>query len=320
MKRLSVVLLGLGLLAGPRVRTQAIPSGQTREDAISEAFSRTEFQGLLQRFVDAQYLKSFRRLGEEEDFDHAHLLFGARSPARPVAILYHTQELAREAALDPRARNWIQWVEGGAVEEAVRYERKDYPPTAAWDWFLHQELPTLRQRHTILDKMLDPARFGAEALESRQWVFSLVECGRPPPRDEAQTLRIALSSGPLVCLALVGPSSGRRLGPRARDADEVLQDHEELVGRLLARVDLFGLEFRVFFRAVLVPGEDGPEFRPQILKAPWVELRGVPHLGAEALENGLGSLPPPGAVGGRKRGVLLQLGKQVEAHRADVRG
>jgi len=164
---------------------------------------RPEFQTLLQRFVNEQYLKSFRRLGVEEDFDHAHLLFDSKSPGRPIAILYHTQELSHDASMDPRARNWLQWVGRGTVEDASRYERKAYPHTASWEWFIQRDLAALRQHHTILDKMLDPALLGIAVPESRQWVFTRVDCGNAvPSRSGSDLIRVVLPSGPAVCLAL----------------------------------------------------------------------------------------------------------------------
>jgi hypothetical protein len=163
------------------------------------AFSALEFQSLLQRFVNEQYLKSFQRLGVEEDFDHGHLLFDARSPQRPIAILYHTQELGGYASMDPRARNWIQWVDRGTIEDASRYERKTYPHSASWDWFLLRELAALRQRHTILDKMLDPAMLGVEVSQSRQWVFTRTGCDGAASPD---LIRVVLPAGPPVCLSL----------------------------------------------------------------------------------------------------------------------
>ena len=167
------------------------------------AFSAPEFQSLLQRFVNEQYLKSFRRLGIEDDFDHGHLLFDARSPQRPVAILYHTQELSGDASMDPRARNWLQWVDRGTIEDASRYERKTYPHSASWDWFLLRELAALRQRHTILDKMLDPALLGVEVSESRQWVFTRVGCDAAAATlPGANLIRVVLPAGPSVCLSL----------------------------------------------------------------------------------------------------------------------
>ena len=164
--------------------------------------SKLEFQSLLQRFVNEQYLKSFRKLGEENDFDHGHLLFDAKSPRRPIAILYHTQELTQDAGMDPRARNWIQWTDRGTIENADRYERKKYPHSAAWDWFLQRELAALRQHHTILDKMLDPDLLGADILESRQWVFTRVGCGSAPPAPDSNLIKVLLPPGPSVCMTL----------------------------------------------------------------------------------------------------------------------
>jgi hypothetical protein len=171
--------------------------------SASPGLSRPEFQALLQRFVDEQHLRSFRDLGIEEDFDHAHLLFDSRRPGRPVAILYHTQELGSHPGMDPKARNWLQWVGRGTVEDASRYERKSYPRSASWDWFLHRELKALRQRHTILDKMLDPALLGIESTQSRQWVFTRTDCGgAAQPSADSSRIRIVLPAGPVVCLAL----------------------------------------------------------------------------------------------------------------------
>jgi hypothetical protein len=183
-------------------------------------FGPQEFRSLLQRFVNEHYLKNFKRLGVEEDFDHGHLLFDPRSPQRPVAILYHTQELSTDASLDPR-RNWLQWVDRGDIEDAARYERKTYPHSASWDWFLQRELPALRQRHTILDKMLDPALLGADVSQSRQWVFTRVQCGggadaTPALRPSGSALgatggalptgssliQVVLPAGTPVCLSL----------------------------------------------------------------------------------------------------------------------
>jgi hypothetical protein len=217
MKLLWTAVLSLGLCSA--VDASAQPIG------VSPAFSALEFQSLLQRFVNEQYLKSFRRLGIEEDFDHGHLLFDARSPQRPVAILYHTQELSEYASMDPRARNWIQWVDRGTIENASRYERKTYPHTASWDWFLQRELAALRQHHTILDKMLDPALLGVEVSQSRQWVFTRTACdgadaapapahmegalrpsgktpGEPSGSAPSSLIRVLLPEGTPVCLSL----------------------------------------------------------------------------------------------------------------------
>lgn len=169
--------------------------------------SKTRLQGLLQSFVTAGYGHSFRHLGDERDFDHGHLLIDAKTGA-PVAILYHTQELAHEAAdadfgyLDPAGRNWIQWLDGRGIENARAYERTAYPSSGAWDWFVARDLPKLKARHTVTDKMLDPARLGLEELSpSRQWSFSKVDCG--VGSDEgSNVLRVSLPDRTPVCLAL----------------------------------------------------------------------------------------------------------------------
>jgi hypothetical protein len=172
--------------------------------ALPAQLSKARLQGLLQDFVTAGYGRSFRHLGDERDFDHGHLLLDARTKT-PVAILYHTQELAHEAAdgyVDPAARNWIQWLDGRGIENARRYERAAYPRSPAWDWFVARELPKLRGRFTITDKMLDPARLGAELSESRQWTFTRVECGAAEGDPASNVIRVSLPNRSSVCLAL----------------------------------------------------------------------------------------------------------------------
>ncbi|MBI5624040.1 MAG: hypothetical protein HY924_09695 [Elusimicrobia bacterium] len=165
-------------------------------------FGPAEFQPLLQRFVKERHGRSFLALGEEADFDHAHLLFRPGED-RPFALLYHTQELSSDPSLSDRNRNWLQWVGTGDVEDAKRYERRTYPRSAAWDWFLEIDLPSLRKRGTILDKMLDPSLLGSEETVSRQWVFQKTPCGgRLGGRDK---LRVDLPAGQQVCLGLERP-------------------------------------------------------------------------------------------------------------------
>jgi len=166
--------------------------------------SKPRLQALLQSFVDEGYGRRFRSLGDERDFDHGHVLIDARSRA-PLAILYHTQELAHEAPggyVDPDGRNWIQWLDGRGIENARRYERADYPRTAAWNWFVARELPALRRRHTITDRMLDPARLGAELAPSLQWTFTRVACGADAADAASNVIRVALPDRTPACLAL----------------------------------------------------------------------------------------------------------------------
>ncbi len=205
MKDFGRLLLALTLcsLFSPSARASA-PFAAL---GLPPALSRSALESLLQRFVDTTYLKAFRHLGDERDFDHGHLLMDASG--RPVAILYHTQELARGeprssdyAYVDPSARNWLQWLDDGRVENAAAYKRRDYPRTAAWDWFRIAELPGLEEHRTILDKMLDPALLPIDFAKTRQWVFTRVACGGTPPSPESQNLRILLPTQETVCLSL----------------------------------------------------------------------------------------------------------------------
>ena len=185
-----------------------LASTRTVSAAAQPALSRTEFQGLLQRFVSQEYLKGFRHLGDERDFDHGHLLFDESS--KLIAILYHTQELAGDSRpggdygyIDPAGRNWIQWVNDGRVENAAQYLRANYPSTATWDYFRVLELPALQARHTVLPKMLDP-KLGVDASKTAQWVFTRVACGGAAPSSASASseMRVVLPTKEEVCLSL----------------------------------------------------------------------------------------------------------------------
>src|SRR5579883_2361757 len=124
---------------------------------LPKSVTKPLLQGLLQSFVDHEYRKAFRHLGDERDFDHGHLLFAPGSD-KPVAVLYHTQELAvyQPSAspftfLDPRGRNWLQWVGDGRIANASGFLRKGFPRGASWDLFVAEDLPVLEAHHTILD-------------------------------------------------------------------------------------------------------------------------------------------------------------------------
>lgn len=169
---------------------------------------KAEFQNLLQKFVYRTYMKGFRHLGDERDFDHGHFLYDAQS--KVIAILYHTQELAAESDaasgfgyIDPSARNWIQWLGPDRIENADRYLRKSYPASASWEWFREFELPGLNRRHTILDKMLDPSLISVDLSKTSQWVFSRIPCP-PGPALPGDELQIVLPTEETVCLALDG--------------------------------------------------------------------------------------------------------------------
>ncbi len=183
----SLLLTGL-LTTGCHASVVALP------------LSAPRLQNLLQAFVAGGQGRSFRVLGEERDFDHGHVLLEARTKS-PFAILYHTQELADETPdgyLDAEGRNWIQWLDGRGIENARRYERADYPRTADWDWFVAQELPRLRRRHTITDKMLDPLLLGSELAGSVQCTFTRVDCGAAAP----ERIGVVLPDRTIICLSL----------------------------------------------------------------------------------------------------------------------
>jgi hypothetical protein len=168
---------------------------------------KDKFQSLLQGFVEQSYQKGFRHLGDERDFDHGHILSGA--DGTPLAIMWHTQELALyEPAggefgyVNARARNWLQWIADGRVENADRYLRKTYPSGAAWDWFRASELPGLTKNHTILDKMLDPELVAIDPEKTVQYVFTRVDCGGTSTPPGAADMRVVLPTSEAVCLSL----------------------------------------------------------------------------------------------------------------------
>lgn len=187
-------LLALCLLAAPLRGT-------------ASALGKAEFQHLLQGFVGQEYRKGFRHIGDERDFDHGHVLSGA--DGNPVAIMWHTQELAlyepaggEYGYLNPQGRNWIQWIADGRVENANRYQRKSYPSGAAWDWFRLSELPALTKNHTILDKMLDPELVSVDPERTVQYVFTRVDCARATDRPGDSEMKVVLPTNEPVCLAL----------------------------------------------------------------------------------------------------------------------
>jgi hypothetical protein len=201
------LVLGLGVFFSQPAHSRAADPVLFSELGFPSTLSRADLESLLQRFVDRSYMEGFRHLGDERDFDHGHLLFDASG--KPLAILYHTQELAmfntRRSGfgyVDPQKRNWIQWVDDGRVENAARYKRRDYPRTPTWDWFRETELPGLEAHHTILDKMLDPALLPIDPARTMQWVFAHVPCTDIPPSSDSKLLRILLPTRETVCLAL----------------------------------------------------------------------------------------------------------------------
>ncbi|MBI3564892.1 MAG: hypothetical protein HY079_06840 [Elusimicrobia bacterium] len=201
---LTLLLTTVLLSAGHRV--PAPPRAPSAAAAFAELgyprdLPKERLRGLLQSFADAGWDRRFRRLGDEDDFDHGHLLIDARS-GRPRAILYHTQELVADA---PEGRNWLQWLDGRGIEDARAYERAAYPRSGAWDWFVARDLPRLRARGTVLDKMLDPVRLGFEPGAGRQWTFTRVACGSAAEDPSSSVLRVSRSDGSPVCLALGAP-------------------------------------------------------------------------------------------------------------------
>lgn len=203
------LLLGALLSCFLTTGVDAAGWGSFKALGLPQALGKPVLQNLLQSFVDLTYLKSFRHLGDERDFDHGHLLFSSGPKPQPVAILYHTQELALDetgeyAYIDAEGRNWLQWLKTGAIENANRYARRSYPRSARWALFEKLELPGLKRHRTLTGAMLDPDLLGVElSPDSFQWVFTRVAC---PAADEgapdAALIGIRLPTKERVCLAL----------------------------------------------------------------------------------------------------------------------
>lgn len=154
-----------------------------------------ELEALVQSFAHAHYQKSFRYLGDENDFDHGHFLF-APGAERPSAILYHTQEMAptyrrlkpggKYDYIDAEGRNWIQFID--------RPERIVNAQEFLKDGL--REHPRFREYRTITDKMLDQERLGMKIERTVQWVFNQTDCDE----RNGQLLVIRLGSGQAACL------------------------------------------------------------------------------------------------------------------------
>lgn len=162
------------------VPTLSLTNAETASRTPSDQFNAPPeiLQGLLQKFVDRTYGNGFLELGLERDFDHGHLLYSAEGTL-PFAILYHTQELSSGNGahpLDKDARNWIQRIDTGIVEDARRYQRAAYPKSAYWNWFSAYELPRYKRHRTIVSEMLDPTLLKSDVAHSRQWQFTRVSC------------------------------------------------------------------------------------------------------------------------------------------------
>jgi len=201
MALLRILFLGLSLLAASAAFAEPLKL-KFSELGFPAALSKDEFESLLQRFVDEQHRKSFMLLGDEKDFDHGHFLYSARSSDRPLAILYHTQELTRYPSINHKDRNFIQWVDSGLINNAARYQRLTYTKKDKDYWQMQAELEALRENDTILDKMLDPERLGWKIAESKQWVFKRVDCGKKPPGFDANLIQVTMPAGNTACLTL----------------------------------------------------------------------------------------------------------------------
>lgn len=131
---------------------------------------------LVQEFVNIQYKKSFLYLGDENDFDHGHVLY-TREPSlnspdrlRAFAILFHTQEHAftyslshpkgKYSYIDKFGRNWVQFFDEstqklGPLLNAYTLVKNMLPNNER----NQSSLENLRTHYTIRSEMLDEKKF-----------------------------------------------------------------------------------------------------------------------------------------------------------------
>lgn len=166
-----------------------------RSVSAAPLLTQEERRSLVQTFVRANYQKSFRYLGDENDFDHGHFLF-APGAARPSAILYHTQEMApmyrrlkpggKYDYVDTEGRNWIQFIdEPSKILNAKEFLKDRYADQPRW-----------RDYRTITDRMLDPEKLGIKIQKSVQWVFKQTDCDK----NNADLINIEFPAGRQACL------------------------------------------------------------------------------------------------------------------------
>jgi len=184
------------------------------DQGFPKEFSKDRLQRLLQRVVDTVYMKGFRYLGEQADFNHGHILFVS---GNPVAILYHTQENAyydhrnkpgsKYDYLNKSTRNWIQWLGNpDLVENANKYERTAYPDTLVWERFIRYSVPVFRDHYTITPPMLNPEFLGGEVTFELQWRFTKTTPNATRPSD-SNVVNVILPTGEIVFLILVNDIS-----------------------------------------------------------------------------------------------------------------
>ncbi len=147
------------------------PTGEVENIPATELIDLDFFQSLLQKFSDEVYGQGFRHLGDENDFDHGHILYS--TALRPVAILYHTQETASlQHRLDPGgpydyinrgARNWLQFfdvekLQAGPIVNAFFNMLKVFPNAAIF----RSDLKSTKSHNTIFPHQLDGESFPLE--------------------------------------------------------------------------------------------------------------------------------------------------------------
>ena len=176
---LSKIGLFLALIFSLSAKAQL---GSKRHEHHHEVFkkpiSAQKLQLLLQRFIDSQFEKAFRYIGDKNDFFHGHLLFTDDLPLdkegrlEPFAILYHTQEDAHEHHLrdpggpydylNPHTRSWVQMIDSqdkqsGPIFNAFQLMFDFFPNDAD----SHSSLNATKERYTVFTTQLDTNKFPA---------------------------------------------------------------------------------------------------------------------------------------------------------------
>lgn len=173
----------------------------------SQFLSKEQFQILLQSFVNEKYLKAFKYLADERDFNHGHLIItDTKNPSerRLLGILWHTQEGASDAAvgdkydyIDKMGRNWIEWIaDPQRIDNAFMYKGTK-PAPGAHLWTLWE---SAEGAYTIHTEMLN---LGVPILTSGYQVFFReIPCPAAEFPKSSNKIKIQMPSGTTTCLAL----------------------------------------------------------------------------------------------------------------------
>lgn len=191
---------------------------------LPSQFSNERIEKLLTLASGGMYLSGYRYLGEDGDFFHGHMLFEERkengkSVLYPRAILYHTQEDAHAAHwgergidpkydyLDPKARNWIQWLSDDPALDGVKIENaRVYVDGSKRDpkQFFESKPPQKIWHYTIHSHQLDARALGFSVFSSLQFEFHTTACSYVPDIFNRGPFLVPIPHDDTACLKVNG--------------------------------------------------------------------------------------------------------------------